>query len=381
MPIHQIGFACFLVCAFAVGAVATNLDPNEKGALSSSTSPSAVLSNDEVLARSLETIRLKYKLPALGGAIVTSSGLKALAVVGVRKQGDATLATIADQWHLGSDTKAITATLIARLIETGKLKWQTKLGDVFPDIGLDAVKSAITLRELITHRAGLPANARWSEISPSLPLPEQRRAAIAQVARIGLVASPGTKFEYSNWGFVLAGAMAEAVTQTSYEQLLRQNVSGPLHMESVGYGWAGSAGKVDQPWGHRREGSPVQGDNPLVMVPAGGVNCSLEDWSKFVADQLCGAEGKPALLQPASYSDLNTPIAGETYAGGWIVTSRTWAGGKVFTHAGTNTMNMAVVWLAPNRDVAFLVVCNQGDAGKPCDEAIGAVMARWKQDQ
>jgi D-alanyl-D-alanine carboxypeptidase len=55
----------------------------------------------------------------MGGAIVDSTGLRAVAVVGVRKKGETTEATPEDLWHLGSDTKAMTATMIAALIEQG----------------------------------------------------------------------------------------------------------------------------------------------------------------------------------------------------------------------------------------------------------------------
>src|SRR5947209_7467119 len=72
----------------------------------------------------LETVRQRHGLPALGGAIVTSKGLVAIGAVGVRKAGTKVPVTVDDQWHLGSDTKAMTATVIARLVEQGRLKWE-----------------------------------------------------------------------------------------------------------------------------------------------------------------------------------------------------------------------------------------------------------------
>ncbi len=67
----------------------------------------------------LEPIRTEHGLPALGAAVVTGKGLEAIGVVGVRKAGTDLAATAEDQWHLGSDTKAMTAFLIAALIEGG----------------------------------------------------------------------------------------------------------------------------------------------------------------------------------------------------------------------------------------------------------------------
>ena len=83
----------------------------------------------------LAPIREKYDLPALAGAIVTSHKLVATGAVGVRKYGTETPVTINDEFHLGSDTKAMTATLLALLVEEGKISWGTTLGESFPDLG------------------------------------------------------------------------------------------------------------------------------------------------------------------------------------------------------------------------------------------------------
>ena len=124
---------------------------------------------------------------------------------------------------------------------------------------------------------------------------------------------------------------------------------------------------------------PINGpacDNPLVMAPAGCVHCSMQDWAKFIADQLRGELGTPAILKPETYKMLHTPHFAGDYALGWIVTSRGWGGGTVLTHAGCNTMNYANVWIAPKRDMAFLVCLNQGDdvAFKASDEAIAGLI-------
>jgi CubicO group peptidase (beta-lactamase class C family) len=324
---------------------------------------------DPDIAALLRPIREQYGLPALGGAIVDSGGVRAKAVVGVRKKGEATESTVDDLWHMGSDTKAMTATMIAALVEQGKLSWDSTLAAVFPDIRMPSSAGAITLLHLLTHRAGLPHDADWARISHAGSLVQQRRVAVARLDTVKFLSAPGTEYSYSNWGYVVAGAMAEQVTGQSYEELMKEIVFGPLQMESVGYGAAGTPGETDQPWAHTAGGEPTQGDNPLVMAPAGCVHCSLNDWGRFISDQLRGAEGKPALLKPESYVRLHSAPFGGDYAMGWLVTDRPWGGGRVLTHTGSNTMNMAVVWMAPARDFAVLVVCNQGDRDKACDDA------------
>jgi len=94
---------------------------------------------------------------------------------------------------------------------------------------------------------------------------------------------------------------------------------------------------------------------------------------------LRGARGQKALLNPAIYEMLQTPPFGGDYALGWGVTERDWGGGKVLTHSGSNTMNLAVAWVAPLRDFAVLIVTNQGPpvAAKACDEAAGALIGNY----
>ncbi len=333
----------------------------------------------------LEPIRQKHHLPALAGAIVTSKGLEAIGAVGVRKAGTDIAATVEDLWHIGSDTKAMTAALIGRLVEQGKLKWETTIEDVFPDLAASwppAFKE-ITLLHLLSHRAGLPANLLWALLPKASPIREQRLVALKSAASVKLLSEPAAKYLYSNLGYVIAGAMAEAVADSSWEELMKNMLFESLGMKNVGYGGVGTPGQIDQPWGHMADGKPVGGngpgmDNPPVLGPAGRVHCSLGDWALFISDQLRGARGEKALLKTETYLKLHTPLFGGNYALGWGVVEREWGGGPVLTHAGSNTMNYAVAWLAPRRDFAVLVVTNQGGepASKACDETASALI-RW----
>ena len=344
-------------------------------ALGSAAAMPASTPGDPELAELLGRIRGQYDLPALGGAIVDSAGVRSKAVVGKRKRGADAGATVDDLWHMGSDTKAMTATMIAALVEQGRLSWDTTVGDSFPDMQLPADVRSITLLELLSHRAGLPHDTEWRAISHAGSLVHQRRVAVGRLDSTRLLSRPGSAYSYSNWGYVVAGAMAEQATGKSYEDLMEAIVFGPLQMRSVGYGAAGKPGETDQPWAHTAGGEPIQDDNPLVMAPAGCVHCSLDDWGRFISDQLRGAEGKPALLKPESYQRLHTAPFGGNYAMGWLVLDRPWGGGRVFTHTGSNTMNMAVVWMAPARDFAVLVVCNQGGRDKACDDAASGLIS------
>jgi hypothetical protein len=149
----------------------------------------------------------------------------------------------------------------------------------------------------------------------------------------------------------------------------------------------GTPGKVDQPWQHRvndkgetRAIEPgPNSDNPDPLGPGGKVHCSMADWAKFAIEHLPTSPRSPRLLKPETLKELHTPPEGGNYAAGWIVVDRPWGGGRVLTHAGSNTMNYAVAWLAPLRDFAVLVATNQGNGGaeRAVDEAAGALVRKF----
>ena len=345
----------------------------------------------------LEPIRAAHHLPALGGAIVTSGGLVTSGVTGVRKLGAEPRASVDDLWHLGSDTKAMTATMIAMLVQRGRLSWDRTVGEAFGDRAADWPEAfrGITLTQLLSHRAGLPANLNWDAIAASSKdVRQQRLNAVTAASKVKPESAPGAAFLYSNLGYTIAGAMAERAAGKTWEDLLASLVFSPLGMSSCGFGGTGTIGQIDQPWPHGPNGQPAPTNGPAmdnreVMGPAGTVHCSIADWSRFVADQLAGARGAGKLLEPAGYTMIQgakgttgAAMGGAEYAFGWGVVSRPWAQGVALTHAGSNTMNFCVVWIAPAIDLAVLAVTNSGapDAGAAADEAVSAlILSRVKK--
>ncbi len=196
-------------------------------------------------------------------------------------------------------------------------------------------------------------------------------------------ALPVGTYHYANTDYVLIGAVLEKLGDKPWEELIRERLFRPLHMSSAGFHGTGTLGVIDQPWPHLADGqpAPLNGpmmDNPEVMGPAGTVHCDMADWAKFLIDQLKGGSGFPAMLPNSIYEAMQTAQPGCHYGFGWSVTSRPWAGGKALNHAGSNTMNVANTWLAPNRKFGVLVCTNQGGpaAQKAADEAVGALIRR-----
>jgi CubicO group peptidase (beta-lactamase class C family) len=336
----------------------------------------------------LEPIRKKYGLPAMAGAVILQGRTASWGATGVRKIGSDVKVTSNDKFHIGSCTKSMTATIIAILVEHGKLKWETTLIEAFPDMANDIHPDYrdVTLKHILAHRGGLPsANRSWPKGKTFMDMHnlggsamEQRAAYARMILSQEPEAKPGTKYIYSNAGYSIAGAMAERAMKTPWETLMKEMLFKPLGMTTAGFGAMGTPGKIDQPWQHRMNNGKLiavepgrLSDNPPVLGPGGTVHCSMRDWAKFIAVHLKGPKGKGSLLQSETFEELHTPGFGGDYASGWKVTKRDWASGMVLTHSGSNTMSYAVVWMAPKRDFAVLAASNQGggDVEKGCDEA------------
>lgn len=353
----------------------------------------------ENLAPLLTPILQKYDLPALAGAIVTSKGLVGVGAVGVRKYGTNTPVTIDDEFHLGSDTKAMTATMLATLVEQGKLSWNTTIEQVFPDLvsKMNPAYRKVTLEQLLAHRAGFtdeswPKGKNLADMYnfPGAPR-EQRAAYIAMILAEPEVNTPGSTFLYSNRSYAVAGAMAESVANDSWEDLMRKRLFDPLGMKSCGFGAMGTpdSKEIDQPWQHillplgvhRAIAPGPQADNAPVIGPAGTVHCSVVNWGKFVTAHLRGEQGEAGILKPETFKRLHSPRFGGDYGFGWLVTDRPWAGGRALTHAGSNTQNFAIVWMAPAKDFAVLVMTNQagGETFNACDAAAAALILHFTQ--
>jgi CubicO group peptidase (beta-lactamase class C family) len=323
-----------------------------------------------VLAGELDAILTKAlagkKAPAAGILIIQDYAIVAQAVNGARSLSDPTPVSLTDVWHIGSDSKAMTAAMIARLVDRGVLSWQSTVSDILPNMVSDARVEyrSITLMQLLTHTSGLPANIKDEQVLNSLfydastaSLQERRKAYITRALQDAPEGRAG-RFSYSNTGFLLAAFMAEIASKKTYESLMQDEVFAPLGMTSVGFGSPPSG----QPAGHMKGRTAVPRDvNPEFFAPAGNIYLSLADWARFCIDQLRGANGKGSLLSPETYSVMQSPAPGAPVAMGWFVRDST-AGlpGPVLYHEGSDGAWFAVVVLSPTSGSGVLTVTNGG---------------------
>ena len=367
-----------LVVAFV--ACAHDSHPPEKGRVSDQSMPTSLPASIKDLSGDLEPIRVKNKLPALGAAVWRGDEVLAIGATGYRKQGGEERVTLDDRWHLGSDTKAMTAVLVAIWIDRGKLHFDDTLGTLFGD-DVHLACRAVTVEQVLEHRGGLPHQFPadiWKDMWRAGDDLDGRTTAIKTLLSRAPTQPVGT-FQYANTGYVTLGAALERVTHRRWEDLMRTDLFAPLGMTSCGFGAPTGAA----PRGHRRDGDALvaeseHADNPPSNAPAGGIHCSLRDWGRFLAVVLAGARGEHvALVSDASMKRLLTSAAdakdNERYAGGWSFTTRPWAGGTTLTHSGSNTLWRATAWIAPAKNMSFVAVSNAPDFG-PVDEAFSTTV-------
>ena len=351
------------------------------------------------LSTFLERERKAQQLPAVAAVVIEGNRIVSRGVAGVRKLGDSTQATLQDRWHLGSCTKPMTATLIAALVERGAMKWETTIETALPDLAADIRTEyrSVTVEQLLAHRGGirheLDVPGLWDALwkREGTPTEQRRRMAKAMLAQEPRPAIG--EYFYSNCGYGIAGLMAETMTEKSWEQLMRDVVFAPLDMQSAGFGIPWEGEPPTDPWPHHKDGNPVTpgpfADNPPSIGPGGTVHAKIEDWAKFAFDHLKGERGESGtLLRPETYARLHKGRAATPgkydYALGWIVVERPWAKGsgrgstgRSLHHAGSNNSWYALIWIAPERDLAILCTTNIGGDGvfPKIDKVIAAVIS------
>lgn len=332
---------------------------------------------------SVKEALLDGKLPGIGVRVESQGKVLLNEAQGLRSLQHLPAVTTDDRWHLGSDTKAMTAFLIALAIQDGRMGWDS---EVLPLLGLEREFKAhpdnqkLTLADLLAHQSGLQEAHEIQSGNLWLKLAQSKRPVLAQRIEMtrATLAAPSKKsrtFSYANINYIVLGTLLEATYTTAWENLLRERVFQPLGMATCGFGVAGVQGEKipSQPWPHVKEKDQLVGgapehklDNPPLLGPAGTAHCSLEDWSKFIHELMNAAQGKGKLLRKRELAlRLLSPASGTPYTyGAWISRQE----GKIttFAHDGSNTFNYAKAWFAPEKRAIVLIATNAVTApGEP----------------
>lgn len=366
----------------------------------------ALLSASAVAARgaldaTLEPLRAEHRLPALAAAVVKDGVIVAAGAVGERALGSGVPVTVDDRFHIGSDTKAMTATLAAMLVEEGLLRWDSTVGETigaaFP--GMAPELAAVTLEQLLSHSSGIPSDtAEMLNLYFSVEAfdhgPSARRLRAIGAWKTNVPVKPeGSPFQYSNFGYLIAGAMIEAASGQPWERLIRERLFDPLELTTAGLGATVTPGRLDAAAAHVRgaDGSValrvwgIAADIPPMLAPAGTAHMSVLDFARWAGWNAGKGSRGPALLKPATLAILHavhtrtpprpdappgTPDAGG-YGLGWGIVPFPWSDRPLLAHNGSNGMNLAKILVDTERDLAVVVLTNIG--GKAADAAASAV--------
>lgn len=274
-------------------------------------------------------------------------------------------ATPATRYDLDSVSKEFTATAVLMLAEQGKLSLDDPLGKWFPALGAAAV---VTLRQALSHTGGLRDFWPQDFVTPEMTRPTTTKDIIGEWVQRPLDFEPGTEWQYSNTGFVMAAAVVQRVSGEELFAFLQHQVFTPLGLSQVrevtqpslpedaagytryGLGPVHAAPKEGAGW--------LQGSAFLVMSPS-----EVARWDLSLLHR--------SVLRPASYQAQFTPTllkngTGTSYGLGLDIEQ---VNGRLrIGHAGGGSGFLAENRLWPKEDAAVVVLTNN-DWASPADLA------------
>jgi len=271
------------------------------------------------------------------------------------------------KFRLGSITKQFTAAAILLLQEQGKLSVQDavcKYVDPCP-----AAWQPITVHNLLTHTSGIPNFTSFPDYLPTMTQPSPPEKTLERFRDKPLDFETGSRYSYSNSGYVLLGYILEKVAGVSYDKFVTENVFRPLGMNDTGYDWSTTIIKR-RASGYERPGGELQNARYLDMtIPhaAGSLYSTVEDlykWDRALRDR--------KLLSAASYQAMFKPFR-NNYAYGWIVQERD--GRQIIGHGGGINGFATSIQRFPGDDACVVVLTNvPGPASGQVRNALGRML-------
>jgi CubicO group peptidase (beta-lactamase class C family) len=324
---------------------------------------------DQYIAKAVKD----WRIPGLAIAIVANDSLVFAKGYGVLDLSKPDRVNEHTRFAIGSTTKAMTSAALGMLVDEGKLKWDDKVIDYLPDFRLydPWVTRELTIRDLLTHRTGLPStDLMWARADLS-PEEMMRRLRFVRPS-----SSFRSQLEYQNNTYAMGGAIVAKVSGMPWEEFVRRRIFAPLGMNESEPLVSGLPGKpnVATPHDDIRDTVrqvPIRTTDPVAS--AGSVWSSVSDmskWMRFILDS--GRVGTTRLLTPATFTELLTPQIRApmalypaltlsrphafSYALGWFV--QDYQGQTVWMHTGSIDGMSALIGLMPDRRVGVYVLAN-----------------------
>ncbi|MDF7819155.1 serine hydrolase [Runella sp. MFBS21] len=311
-----------------------------------------------------DSIRKAHLIPEISYAVIDSKTTLEIAALGKHSVALPDTATLNDRFHIGSNTKAMTAFIIAKYVEKGNLTWTTKLFDLFPEWKTEskAEYANITLQDLLSHKAGI--QPFQGENDPQIPdFKGTKQEKRKQFGRFVLTLDPlkldeQHPFVYSNAGYTLATLMVEKATAKSWEELVEIVFNRDLKLD-VKFSWPENQKQKDT-WGHSFDNEkltpiPSTVDYHLDFTePAGDLNIKLKDYIKFVQLNLEGLKSHNNYLKSETYYFIHKGI--KNYSMGWYNIYEN--GKELSTHSGTAGTYYTLVHIDRLNHKAYIIFTN-----------------------
>lgn len=265
------------------------------------------------------------------------------------------------KFRLGSVTKQFTAACILLLEERGKLSVDDPVKKYMPDA--PAAWDKITLRHLLTHTSGIPNFTGFADYRKLEPFPATPAELVARFRDKPLDFEPGTKWSYSNSGFVLLGYLLEKIAGEPYAKFVNENIFQPLGMKDTGYD-SNTAIIPRRVQGYQigRNGYEHAGYIDMsIPFSAGALYSTTLDLLKWEQGLFGGK-----VLKPASLEKMTTPFL-EHYAFGLSV--ETVRGRKKISHGGGIEGFNTTLDYYPEDKLTVVVLENSAGAAPPAEIA------------
>lgn len=346
-----------------------------------------VLTNLTIGARSqslvafADSVRKAYKIPALAFAVVSSNDMPATEVVGVKRMNTNYTAKTTDRFHIGSNTKGITAFIAAQLVNDGQIKWDTKFLELFPELRPKKIRDydSISLKDLITFRAKLQPYSYTSEKPTKKQIIGDNAEQRYLLAKYFLSQKPALEdkngLTMSNANYVLAGLMLEKASGKNYKEL----VASLNEILEVNYGFDyPNVTDTFQPYGHDANLNLIQpSDNYKLnwLLTAGNINASIADYAVFLQLMLIGIKGEPSLIPTSEYNKL---LFGEpAFAYGWFNKIDKETNHHIAYNEGSTDAFTSYVELIKESDKAYVIFTNS--SSKQSNEAIAVLLKEMQK--
>ncbi len=275
-------------------------------------------------------------------------------------------------FRLASVSKAFTAAAVMLLVRDGKLRYEDRLTDIFPDF--PEYGRRITVRNLLDHTSGLPDyEGLMPAADPAAPVED---AQIQDAGVLDLLKRqragwfvPGTLWHYSNSGYVLLGLIVEKAADRPFAEFLRERVFAPSNMQNTVAYVRGRNRVANRAFGHTKEDGRwrVTDQSPTsATLGDGGVYSSLADlleWDEALRRNtlLSGAEMLPALtpVRVPSKGPTGPDGAPADYGFGWYLNG--WNGHARMWHHGETIGFRTAIQRFVDDGLTVIVLCNRAD--------------------